>query len=152
MYAGLDVSAYLFWNTPLGRAGHEAVDNTIKNMRELLPTHMSGQPTVMQVKGPRKLSIQGGWIWGLAEGQEFYIAEQVEGRAPRTIHDAHTGRPLIVRIGSVKKDASTAWLLGQAPEGTLLQGAVLSRQPLTSAEDLADRDALADIRGDGDGH
>jgi curli biogenesis system outer membrane secretion channel CsgG len=151
MYAGLDVSAYLFWNTPLGRAGHEAVDNTIENMRELLPTHVSGQPTVMQVKGPRKLSIQGGWIWGLAEGQEFYIAEQNEGQTPRTICDAHTGRPLLVRIGSVKKDVSTAWLLGEAPDGTRLQGAILSRQPLTSAEDLADRDALADIRGDGDG-
>ncbi|MHC4422852.1 MAG: CsgG/HfaB family protein, partial [Planctomycetota bacterium] len=78
LYAGLNVSAYLFWNTPLGRAAHMAVDNTIERMRELLPSREGGQPTVLQVMGPREVSIKGGWKWGLAEGQELYVTEQPE--------------------------------------------------------------------------
>jgi curli biogenesis system outer membrane secretion channel CsgG len=151
LYAGLDVSAYLFWNTPLGRAGHQAVDKTIERMRELLPFQVAGQPTVLQVMGPREVSIKGGWKWGLAEGQELYVAEQQEGRPPQPIYDVDTGRPLMVRIRNVRKDGSTAWLLGKAPEGQVLKGAILSPAPPLAVDDLAERDALADIRGrDGD--
>ncbi|MHC4763681.1 MAG: CsgG/HfaB family protein [Planctomycetota bacterium] len=152
LYAGLDVSAYLFWNTPLGRAGHQAVDKTIERMRELLPSQVAGQPTVLQVMGPREVSIKGGWKWGLAEGQEFYVIGQQEGQAPQPIYDADTGRPLMVRIRHVRKDGSTAWLLGKAPGGQNLKGAILTPQPPPPVDDLAQRDALADIRGDDDGH
>ncbi|MHC4650907.1 MAG: CsgG/HfaB family protein [Planctomycetota bacterium] len=152
LYAGLDVSAYLFWNTPLGRASHKAVDATIARMRELLPSQVSGQPTVLQVMGPREVSIRGGWKWGLAEGQELYIAERLEGRPPQPVYDADTGRPLMVRIRNVRKDGSTAWLLGKAPDEARLEGAILTPAPPSSVDDLAERDALADIRGDDDGH
>jgi hypothetical protein len=141
LYEGLDVSAYLFWNTPLGRAGHDAVDNTIDRMRELLPSHSSGQqPTVLQVMGPREVSIHGGWKWGLVEGQELYVAEQVDGGMPLPIYDVDTGRPLKVRIRS------------KAPEEARLEGAALSPNPPVAIDDLAERDTLADIRGDADGH
>ena len=68
LYAGIDVSAYLFWNTPLGRAGHEAVDKTIQRMREVLPSRIAGAPRIIEVLGPRKVSVQGGWNSGLADG------------------------------------------------------------------------------------
>jgi len=152
LYAGLNVSAYLFWNTPLGRAAHMAVDNTIERMRELLPSREGGQPTVLQVMGPREVSIKGGWKWGLAEGQELYVTEQPEGQMPRPIYDADTGRPLMVRIRTVRKDGSTAWLLGKAPTEAQLEGALLSPAPPSLNDDLAERDALADIRGDDGGH
>ncbi|MHC4589739.1 MAG: CsgG/HfaB family protein [Planctomycetota bacterium] len=153
LYEGLDVSAYLFWNTPLGRAGHKAVDKTIARMRELLPTQKAGLPTVLQVMGPREISIKGGWKWGLAAGQEFYMAErQEEGLPPQPIYDAHTGRPLMVRIRNVRKDGSTAWLLGMAPQEQKLEGAILTSRPPPPRDELADRDALADIRGGDDGH
>jgi curli biogenesis system outer membrane secretion channel CsgG len=152
LYDGLNVSAYLFWNTPLGRAAHMAVDRSIERMRELLPSRAAGQPTVLQVMGPREVSIKGGWKWGLAEGQELYVTEQPEGQMPRAIYDADTGRPLMVRIRTVRKDGSTAWLLGKAPTETRLEGAILSTAPPSFADDLAERDALADIRGDDGGH
>jgi hypothetical protein len=34
------------------------VDRTIERMRELLPSRTSGQPTVLQVMGPREVSIR----------------------------------------------------------------------------------------------
>jgi hypothetical protein len=149
LYEGLDVSAYLFWNTPLGRAAHEAIEKSIKAMHELLPSHVSGLPTVARVDGPRKLKLNGGWAWGLTEGQEFFVAERHEGQRPRTICDADTGLPLVVRIGEVKKEASTGWLLGKAPPGTQLEGAVLTGQVLAPAETPVQQDTLADIRGSG---
>ena len=103
-------------------------------MHELLPSHVSGLPTVARVDGPRKLKLNGGWAWGLTEGQEFFVAERHEGQRPRTICDADTGLPLVVRIGDVKKEASTGWLLGKAPPGTQLEGAVLTGQVLAPAE------------------
>jgi curli biogenesis system outer membrane secretion channel CsgG len=149
LYAGLDPSAYLFWNTPLGRAGHQAIDKAIDRMRQLLPSEVGGQPTIVGVSAPRKLVIAGGWTWGLAEGQEYYVAARQEGRPdPQPVFDPDTGRPLMVRIGRVKKDSSTAWLLGKAPAHVQLEGAILSREPPSGLDDLAERDALADIRGE----
>jgi curli biogenesis system outer membrane secretion channel CsgG len=155
MYEGLDASAYLFWNTPLGRAGHEAIDKAIASMYELLPTHVSGLPTIVKVDGPRKLRLQGGWTWGLVEGQEFFLAQRAEGRPPRTIYDADTGLPLVARIGHVRKDASTAWLIGKPPADVDLEGAVLTGEILSppagegDGEDRVNQDTLADIRGSG---
>ncbi len=103
LYDGLDVSAYLFWNTPLGRASHQAVDRTIGRMRELLPSEAAGQPTVLQVNASREVSIKGGWKWGLAEGQELYVIGQQKNQPPRPIYDVDTGRPLKVRIRHVRK-------------------------------------------------
>jgi curli biogenesis system outer membrane secretion channel CsgG len=151
LYKGLDVSAYLFWNTPLGRAAHQAVDRTIERMRELLPARMDGWPTVLQVMGSREVSIRGGWKTGLAEGQEFYVVEQQQGQAPRPIYDADTGRPLMVRIRTVRKDGATAWLLGKPPAGQGLEGAILTPQPPPADQDLAERDALVDVRGNDGG-
>jgi curli biogenesis system outer membrane secretion channel CsgG len=151
MYEGLDVSAYLFWNTPLGRAAHEAIDKAINSMYELLPSRVSGLPTIQFVEGDRKLRLQGGWIWGLAEGQEYFVAQRAEGQPPRTICDVDTGRPLVARIEHVKKETATAWLLGKPAPEVNLQGAVLTGEIVGPPEgaDEVHQDALADIRGEG---
>ncbi len=65
-YYGLDISTYLFWNTPLGKASRKAIDKSIKRMRAMLPARL-GDPTVVQVRsGGRKITVEGGWSWGLA--------------------------------------------------------------------------------------
>ena len=57
LYAGLDVSAYLFWNTPLGRAAHQAVDKSIERMRELLPN-----PAALQRFAAQLGTAIGAWL------------------------------------------------------------------------------------------
>ena len=148
IYAGLDASAYLFWNTPLGRAGHQAVDNTIRRLRELLPTHI-GMPTIVGVAGDRKVAVNGGSGLGLVEGQEYFVSVWEQGAAePRPVLDVDTGRPLLARIGRVKRDTSTAWLMGKHAEDVDLRGAVLSAQPPLAPQDVAGRESLADLTGD----
>jgi hypothetical protein len=149
LYEGLDASAYLFWNTPLGRAAHEAIDKTIKSMYELLPSHVSGLPTVTRVEEERKIRIDAGYPRGLAEGQEFFVTERRQGQLPRTIHDPDTGKALVARIDHVGKDSSTAWLLGKPPPEAQLEGAVLTGEILVPADGPTEADALADIRGEG---
>jgi len=146
LYAGLDVSAYLFWNTPLGRAGHEAIDKTIQRMREVLPSRVAGEPRIVHVLGPRKVSVQGGWKSGLADGQEYFIVLPGDAQG-RPLYDADTGRPLIARISDVRKGTAVAWLVGKPPEDVNLSGALLSRQPAAPPEDLARRNAVAGIEG-----
>lgn len=137
LYEGLDVSAYLFWNTPLGRAGHAAIDNTITAMRQVLPSFVGEQPTIMEVLAPRKVSVQGGWKWGLAEGQEYYIVVPVEGGPPQPIRDADTGQPVVVKITDVNKGTAEAWLIGKPAPEVDLRGAVLLTQPGPPADELA---------------
>ncbi len=125
-YEGLDVSAYLFWNTPLGRAAHQAVDNTIVRLRSLLPA-TQGQPVILELHAGRKVQVQGGAASGLQAGEDLYVSVPDLSGAGQAVHDADTGQPLMVRIADVKGDSATAWLLGKAPQGIELRGATLVR-------------------------
>ena len=142
LYEGLDVSAYLFWNTPLGRASHDAIDNTIERMRVVLPSFVGEQPTITAVLAPRKVQVQGGWKWGLAEGQEYYLVFPGDGdNPPQPVRDVDTGRALIVQITDVNKGTAEAWLLGKPAPGVDLRGAVLLTQPGPPADELASSDS-----------
>lgn len=144
-YAGLDFSAYLFWNSPLGKAGHQAVDRVVKQMRKLLPAYV-GDPVIVRRHGDRKVQVVGGWSWGLVEGQEYYVGIPEPGEAaPRPVYDPDTGRPLRLRIGRVSKNSSVAWLRGRTPRDVNLNGAVLSREPPPPGDDLANRQPLANL-------
>lgn len=137
LYEGLDVSAYLFWNTPLGRAGHAAIDNTIAHLRQVLPNNVAKEPTIMEVLGPRKVSVQGGWQWGLAEGQEYYVVMPVKGGPSRSIRDGDTGLPLVVKIIDVNKGSAEGWLIGKPAADVDLRGAMLLTQPGPPLDGLA---------------
>jgi len=148
LYEGLDMSAYLFWNTPLGRAGHAAIDEAIEHMKALLPSHVGDRPTIVEILGARKVAVQGGWKWGLADGDEFYIV--VHGRdnaPPRAVFDLERGQPLMVTLSDVHKGDAIGWLLGKPPKGVDLRGASLSREPGMPPEDLQRRGAMAGIGG-----
>ena len=144
LYAGIDVSTYLFWNTPLGRADHEAIDRTMQRMREVVPSSIGGEPRIVGVLGPRKVSVQGGWNSPLAEGQEYFIVLPGEDQ-DGPLYDADTGRPVVARIGDVNKGTAVAWLVGKPPGDVNLSGAVLRQQPATPPDDLARRNAAAGV-------
>ena len=146
MYAGLDVSAYLFWNTPLGRAGHEAIDKTLQRMRQVLPSRVASQPRIVEVLGPRKVSVQGGWKSGLADGQEYFIVLPGSDQA-LPLCDGDTGRPLVATLSDVRQGTAVAWLIGKPPPDVNLSGALLTKQPATPPDDLARRSAVAGVEG-----
>ena len=142
LYEGLDFSAYLFWNTPMGKAAREAIEKTIDRLRDLVPAEI-GAPAIVKVTKGRKVTVTGGWSWGLASGQEYYVtARHGDEGSPRTVYDIDTRRPLLVRIAAVKKDTSTAWLLGKPPAEADLRGARLVREPAASPLAREDRAGL----------
>ncbi len=143
-YAGIDCSTYLFWNTPLGRAAHSAIDETIDRLHEVVPTHV-GDPVIVNMLAARKVAVKGGWSWGIAQGQQYYLVARDDQGTTRGFYDADTGRPLMVKIGDVKPDTSTAWLMGKPADGIDLSGAALARKPAPPSDaDLARRAALDD--------
>ncbi len=115
-------------------------------MREVLPSRVGSEARIVQVLGPRKVSVQGGWKTGLADGQEYFIVLP-GGDQALPLYDADTGRPLVARISDVRKGTAVAWLVGKPPQDVDLSGALLSKQPATPPDDLARRSAVAGVEG-----
>ncbi len=127
LYQDLEFGSYLFWSTPLGKASRKAIERAIDRVIEILPSQM-GEPRILNLVAARKVSINGGWSWGLVEGRRYYVCAQDDDSATlRPILDPDTRQPLQVRINRVNKESSTAWLLGKKPPGDDLRGAQLLR-------------------------
>lgn len=137
LYADLAFDAYLFWSTPLGKASKKAVGGVVDRISQIVPPRI-GEPKVIKLIARRKVSVTGGWMWGLAGGQRFYLCrrDDPDGRW-RPIEDVDTGQPLMVRIAGTRRMTSTAWVMGEPPQETDLRGAVL-RRALPLPVDLSD--------------
>lgn len=145
LYQDLEFGSYLFWSTPLGKASRKAIERVIDRVVEVLPAHM-GEPRILNLVAGRKVSITGGWSWGLVEGRRYYVCTQDdESSALRPILDPDTFQPLQIRINRVNKDSSTAWLLGKKPPDEDLRGAQLLRYlPQLSGDTAADARIIAE--------
>ena len=127
VYKNLEFGSYLFWSTPLGKASREAIDKTIQRIIDSLPTH-TGEPRILNILAQRKITINGGWAWGIKKGQQFYVCHQKDESSPvQVVLDPDTKQPLRVQIHRVEKDNSVAWLLGKKPPSIDLHGALLLR-------------------------
>ncbi len=137
IYAGLALESYLFRNTPLGRAGDEAVDRLVRRMDAMAPLEPE-ELRIVELEGRRRVTIVGGREHGVSSGQQYYVYTVPEGRStPEPVMDPALGRPLAVRIDHVRQDWSTAWLLGEPPEHVNLRSTVLSRRPPQSGRTTA---------------
>jgi len=145
LYQDLEFGSYLFWSTPLGKASRKAIERVIDRVVEVLPAHM-GEPRILNLIADRKVSITGGWSWGLVEGRRYYVCTQNDDESTlRPILDPDTFQPLQVRINRVNKDSSTAWLLGKKPPDEDLRGAQLLRYlPQPPADTAADARTIAE--------
>lgn len=129
LYDDVGFGSYLFWSTPLGRASRVSLDKTIAQMHAVLPDQV-GDPTIIRMVTERKLAVEGGWSWGIVEGQQYYLlAETDPTMGPQVVFDPDTENPLVVQIIKVERDSSTAWMLGRKPKTVDLRGAVLTREP-----------------------
>ena len=127
LYQDLEFGSYLFWSTPLGKASREAIERAIDRVIEVLPSQM-GEPRILNLIAARKVSVNGGWSWGIIEGRRYYVCTQDDESATlRPVLDPDTRQPLQVRISRVNKESSTAWLLGKKPPDDDLRGAQLLR-------------------------
>jgi len=127
LYRNLAYGSYVFWNTPLGKATREAIDNAAKRIHRVVPV-MTGEPMIVRVLDRRKVALNAGRNLGLAEGQQYYVCTQPTGDSTyRAVKDPDTGLPLTARIVDVEKDEAEAWVIGRAPVELSLRGARLLR-------------------------
>lgn len=134
-YKGLRFSAYLFWSTPLGKASNQAIRRTMEHLYAFLPSQTQTL-RIAQATEDRRVTILGGSDHGVVNGERFYVLRIAPGGLLDPVLDPDTRTPLQVRIDSVSKDSSTAWLMGKRPRDVDLRGAALDRQ-LPSGEPSA---------------
>lgn len=120
-YEGVDLSTYLFWNTPLGLASYDAIERVVQRVRDLVPLQ-SGDPVIAAVQ-QRRVKVSGGKGSGVRPDGRYFV---YTGDGPADgVFDPATGQPLVVRITNVLTDESTGLVQGEPPAGVVLIGALL---------------------------
>lgn len=124
VYKDIAFGSYLFWNSPLGRATEEAIEEAMARIGEVVPTTVEAL-RVVKLLAPRKVELKGTSLPELKKGQQFYVyCLDANGRMA-VVRDSHTAEPIRARILQNSRDATTAWLMGEIPEGLNLLGAEL---------------------------
>ncbi|MHC4428516.1 MAG: CsgG/HfaB family protein [Planctomycetota bacterium] len=144
-YKNLHVSNYMFWSSPLGHASRKAIERTVNRIQEILPER-SRRVILAKRLGIRKVEVDGGWVFGINEGETYYLYRQDEtGAVVEPVLDPATLRPLSVKIDKAQKEKATGWLMGKLPLDVELGQIMLSshapgtppvQSTLTSAADL----------------
>lgn len=154
LYVSVAFGSYAFWNTPLGLASENAVNEAADMLQRTVPRADAFIRIVKQV-GPRKVNLAVDENEKLARGQAFYVClRDVATGELMPVIDPDTARPLQARIESTRRGSATAWLLGLKPLETNLRGAVLSRDlppPVVTVADEAAGDGGGDAPLPGDG-
>ena len=134
LYAGLDFGSYAFWSTPLGRASHDAIQQTVARLRNLVPKGDVGL-RITSVHA-REVELRGP-LGDVRVGDELYVfvSEASDEDAdpdvapPETmLTDPDLHRPIRVRVTALGAGFATGWLLGRADERSLT-GAAVRRAP-----------------------
>ncbi|MDY7107997.1 MAG: CsgG/HfaB family protein [Planctomycetota bacterium] len=141
LYANIALGSLAFWNTPLGRAGEEALEAAAGMLKRTVPRADPRLRIVRQV-GPRKVTVSADERESLIRGQEFFVCLHDPATDELSlVYDPDTGLPLQARIESARRGSATAWLRGLKPPDTDLRGAVLCRQRPPEAVTLAEHEA-----------
>jgi hypothetical protein len=74
-YKNLHVSNYMFWSSPLGHASRKAIERTVNRIQEILPER-SRRVILAKRLGIRKVEVDGGWVFGINEGETYYLYRQ----------------------------------------------------------------------------
>ena len=134
LYADLAFGTYLYWNSPLGRASEDVINDMLVKVEDIVPT---GQERITIIKriGPRQVRLSRAPIGVLPTNETFLVVRYDENRRRvEYIRDRDTGRPVEARIRSGDANSPTAWLIG-----------------LPSRWQPERRRAASEARSDGDG-
>jgi curli biogenesis system outer membrane secretion channel CsgG len=123
IYRDLSPRSYLFWSTPLGRAGREAIDDAADAVAGL-PDPRGIRLEVVAQSGSREVTIAGGQRAGLAPGDRFTLLSP----AGEPVRDALTGEPITAVVLRIERNRATAFLSGEPPRETPLAGMRLGRE------------------------
>ncbi|UCD75569.1 MAG: hypothetical protein JSV91_01365 [Phycisphaerales bacterium] len=129
LYSGIALGSYLFWSTPLGLAGEEAIDKAMTHLNRVVPTGDESIRIVAELDSSH-VRLTAGPQLSLMENDEFfiYVTDRKTGERA-AVTDSGTGRLLKVRVQSSNRISATGVLSGRKPAGLDLRGAELQRWP-----------------------
>jgi hypothetical protein len=125
-YNGVVSNSYLFWNTPLGQAGAQAVRSAadvIQDSGSLEAAH--GEIRVLRQADARQLRVSTGGRRLIPTGEYYVCRYRHTDGGLEPVIDAQTRRPLQAVIRKRGRGTATAWLHGRAESGSSLRGAIL---------------------------
>lgn len=124
-YSGIALGSYLFWSTPLGLAGEEAIEKAMGHLNRVVPTGDESIRIVDEM-GKGQVRISAGPQLSLVEGDEFYIyvKDRTTGEYV-AVRDARNGAPLRVRVQTSNRISAVGVLVGSRPREVELRGAEL---------------------------
>lgn len=146
-YRNIAFGSYVFWNTPLGEATREAVNNAADRIHRAVPL-VQGHPMIVRLIDTRRVELNAGRNMGLIVGQQYFVcALHPQSGAYVPLRDIDTGQPITAKVTQVKSDEAQAWLIGRAAVEQPIRGARLlrtqPREPERSVETATGSDAPA---------
>jgi curli biogenesis system outer membrane secretion channel CsgG len=116
-YKDIAFGSYLFWSTPLGKASNEAIDRTIKKLRDFMPRKPM-EILATRDGDSRWLKLAAGRNQGVDEGRIYWLCRKGAIDAPpMAIIDRATRKPIQVKITSVGPKSAQGWMMGVPPDG-----------------------------------
>lgn len=131
-YRGITFGSYQYWQTPLGLASREVIDQLAARIERAVPAAGPAATPIriVQQVDSRRVRLTENALEHASEGDVMYVcAFSADGLSLRTVDDSQTRQPLMARIEPRRLGhAPTARLTGEKPANTNLRGAVLTRQ------------------------
>jgi len=124
-YSELSPESYIFWSSPLGRAGRDALQSTVREI-EQLPSPRGLRLEVVQLVDAREIRVAGGRRAGIASGDRFTLVDHDGLEIP----DRATGQPMTAVILRVDRDEATAFVSGLLTPAQMQRGIRLSAEAI----------------------
>lgn len=127
-YSGLSFGSYRFWQTPLGLASRDAVGRCAERIESAIPAPRDIPIRIVSQIDGRRVRLSSDSIHATKPGQVLFVCVyDTNGTQLQPVMDPQTGKALTARIES-RGLYPCAWLQGEWPAGTPMQGAVLTAQ------------------------
>jgi len=128
IYDGISMSSYLFWSTPLGRAGSQAITHSFAVVEQVLaPTNQSLR--IVERLSDRAVQVESSSRDPVRSGTYFVYARNRENGTFAPVYDPITGRAVEVRIERGGHSTARGLVFGIPPIEVDLRRAELNPLP-----------------------
>ena len=131
-YENVSFDSLFFWQSPLGRATDKAVVAAVDVLNRMAPTVDGGIVVTEQVE-PKVVRLAAGAEGAFVEGGWLYFYERRDDGTPEgtliPVLDPVTSKQVRAKVRRTGRISTTAWIVGETPNGIDFASLVLTRNP-----------------------